>query len=44
MLTTEPLMKPEPFTVSVNAPEPAVVPLGISVVIAGTGFEAAEPS
>lgn len=43
-LTVEPLMKPEPFTVSVNAPEPAVALAGCRVVITGTGLVAATPS
>src|SRR5580658_7017359 len=38
--TTELLMKPEPFTVSVNCPEPALTVFGVSEVITGTGFAA----
>ena len=43
-LTTDPLTKLEPFTVNVNAPEPAVALDGCSEVITGTGFEVAAPS
>jgi len=39
--TTDVLMKFEPFTVSVKAPEPAVAVAGCRVVIAGTGLLAA---
>ena len=38
MLTTELGMKFVPFTVSVNAPEPAATPVGDNVVIVGTGL------
>ena len=38
--TTELLMKFVPFTVSVNAAEPALTELGESDVIVGTGFDA----
>ena len=37
-LTTELLMKPEPLTVSVNAPEPAMTPVGERDVIIGAGL------
>jgi len=40
-LTTAPLTKLDPLTVSVNAPDPAVALAGCSVVIAGTGLFAA---
>ncbi len=39
--TTEAAMKPVPFTVSVNAVEPAVAVDGCRVVIAGVGLFAA---
>jgi hypothetical protein len=42
--TTELLMKFEPFTVNVNAPDPAAALEGCSVVIAGTGFDVPTPS
>jgi len=40
-LTTAPLTKLDPLTVSVSAPEPAVALAGCSVLIAGTGLFAA---
>ena len=42
--TTEPLINPVPLTVSVNAPEPAVVPIGSRVVITGTGLSEVAPT
>jgi hypothetical protein len=40
-LTVAPLTKFVPFTVNVNAPEPAATPVGDSEVTVGTGFVAA---
>ena len=42
--TTDPFTNPEPFTVSVNAPEPAVAFAGESVVITGAGLVVSAPS
>lgn len=42
--TVDPLMKFVPFTVSVNAPDPATTLVGDKVVTVGTGFAAAAPS
>ena len=41
-LTTDPLMKFVPFTVSVNAPEPAVTVAGCKEVRVGIGFDETE--
>src|SRR3954471_10874429 len=38
--TTEPEMKPEPFTVSVSAAPPAVLDAGEMALVTGAGFEA----
>lgn len=42
--TVDPFIKLEPFTVSVNAPDPAATLAGCSVVTAGTGLEVAGAS